>query len=136
MPIKAQPAMPRALADQLIHEAIEILAATDDGDRLSPFHLKLVEHAVNARLNAAGRVCFAALLANVRTGYTPTPYKFVRSDTALASTLYRARDGTLHVLMCDGEASCIGFYATDSDGHPVGDLRAFHSSEFDPFLSS
>lgn len=70
MSIKAQPAMPRALADQLIHEAIEILAATDDGDRLSPFHLKLVEHAVNARLNAAGRVCFAALLANVRTGYT------------------------------------------------------------------
>ena len=133
MSIKAQPAMPRALADQLINEATEILAATDDGDRLSPFHLKLVEHAVNARLNAAGRVCFAALVANVRAGYTPTPYSFVRADTPLASTLYRTRDGALHMLRQDG-ASAIRFYATNSDGHPIGDPRAFHSTEFDPIL--
>ena len=105
MSIKVQPAMHRALADQLIQEAIEILAAADDGNRLSPFHLKLVEHAVNARLNAAGRICFAALLANVRAGFTPTPSTFVRADTPLASTLYRTRDGTLHVLTRDGGAS-------------------------------
>lgn len=57
--------MTHAIADQ----AIEILQQTHDGDDLDPGHLKLLEMAVNGCLNDVGKGAFAALLANVRSGY-------------------------------------------------------------------
>lgn len=53
----------------LADHAIEILAATHDGEDLDPKHLKLVELAVNGFLNDTGRYLFHELLENVRRGY-------------------------------------------------------------------
>lgn len=49
--------------------AIEIIAATNDGDDLAPHHLKLVEMAVNGYLNDEGMVAFHELAEQVRAGY-------------------------------------------------------------------
>ena len=57
------------MTDTLADQAIEILQKTSDGDDLDPGHLKLLELAVNGRLNIAGKGAFAALLASVRSGY-------------------------------------------------------------------
>jgi len=53
-------------------KAIEIVQATEDGNRLSPSHLKLVELAVNGFLNEAGEVAFEELYRNAMkpAGYT------------------------------------------------------------------
>lgn len=53
----------------LIDDTIEILEKTHDGNDLSPQDLKLVEIAVNGRLNEAGECALASLLANARNGY-------------------------------------------------------------------
>jgi len=53
----------------LAQDAIEILQLTHDGDDLDPRHLKLVESAVNGRLNTDGLVAFDNLLTQVRAGY-------------------------------------------------------------------
>lgn len=51
--------------------ACEILAATNDGDSLSPRDLKLVEMAVNGFLNEDGYKAFSELSEKVRAGYKP-----------------------------------------------------------------
>lgn len=58
------------MTTSLADHAIEILQRTRDGADLDPSHLKLVELAVNGALNDTGKATFAALLANVRDGYT------------------------------------------------------------------
>lgn len=50
--------------------ALEIIAATNDGNDLAPRHLKLLENAVNGFLNEKGQLAFEQLLANVRSGYS------------------------------------------------------------------
>ena len=61
----------------LIDNALEILQNTDDGDLLTPLHLKLTELAVNGYLNEAGEVAFAELYASVMSGeYVNTPHWF------------------------------------------------------------
>ncbi len=57
------------MSDSIIDLAVEIIAATHDGDDLAPNHLKLVEMAVNGYLNEQGEVAFYELVANVRGGY-------------------------------------------------------------------
>lgn len=54
-----------SIADQ----AIEIIRLTNDGDDLSPGHLKLVELAVNNFLSPEGETAFAELHQSVLTGY-------------------------------------------------------------------
>ena len=49
--------------------AIEILQRTNDGNDLSPEHLKLVENAVNGLLAKEGETEFYLLWGNVQTGY-------------------------------------------------------------------
>jgi len=49
--------------------ACEILRATNDGDNLSPEHLKLVEMAVNGFLNEAGEKAFDELYEQCKAGY-------------------------------------------------------------------
>ncbi|WP_188555383.1 hypothetical protein [Edaphobacter dinghuensis] len=63
--------------DQVAEMAIAILRATHDGDTLAPQHLKLVELAVNNRLDEAGITLFQALYDNAtkREGYT-APFLF------------------------------------------------------------
>jgi hypothetical protein len=63
--------------EQVTDMAIAILQATDDGERLAPGDLHLVELAVNDRLNPEGMARFEELHANAskRAGYT-TPYLF------------------------------------------------------------
>ncbi len=53
-------------------KALAILGATNDGDDLSPPHLKLVELAVNENLNDHGKLAFEALYQNATKsgGYT------------------------------------------------------------------
>jgi hypothetical protein len=65
------------LRDQMAEMAIDILQATDDGDKLSPSDLKLVELAVNDMLNAAGIERFRQLHedATKLAGYT-VPFLF------------------------------------------------------------
>lgn len=69
--------LPVLTKDQLIELAIEILRATNDGDRLSPQDLKIVELAVNNRLDSEGIVLFQELYRNATKaeGYT-APYLF------------------------------------------------------------
>lgn len=50
--------------------ACEILQKTQDGDKLAPQHLKLLENAVNGFLSEKGEVAFYELYENVKTGYT------------------------------------------------------------------
>lgn len=61
-----------------IHDqAITILEKTEDGNRLTPEHLKLVETAVNGWLTEAGEVAFAELYASVESGvYQTQPHWF------------------------------------------------------------
>jgi hypothetical protein len=49
---------------------IEILHTTNDGNDLSPQHLKLVEIASNNNLSEAGEVALYELYSNVKKGYT------------------------------------------------------------------
>lgn len=62
------------MTDDDCQEAIAILRATKDGDDLTPYHLRLLEAAVNGFLNDVGRTRFAELKANVNKpeGYTVT----------------------------------------------------------------
>ena len=53
----------------IVQRGIEILEATHDGDDLSPEHLKLIEMAVNDRLNEKGMAAFHALYEQVQAGY-------------------------------------------------------------------
>jgi hypothetical protein len=57
------------MSKPIIELAIEIIAATHDGDDLAPHHLKLVELAVNGYLSEQGEVAFNELVENVRAGY-------------------------------------------------------------------
>lgn len=59
------------MSASVAENAIEILHLTRDGDALAPTHLKLVECAVNGRLNEKGLAQFNALLENARKGYAP-----------------------------------------------------------------
>jgi hypothetical protein len=55
---------------ELCDKAIDIIKATDDGDRLDPRHLKLVEMAVNGELSERGIETFNELHKTViTTGY-------------------------------------------------------------------
>lgn len=65
------------MRDQICDMAIAILRATNDGDKLAPHDLKLVELAVNDRLDEPGEALFQALYQNATKpeGYT-TPYLF------------------------------------------------------------
>jgi len=53
----------------VVDQACAILQATNDGDDLSPPHLKLLESAVNGFLNEAGMAAFDALCLDVERGY-------------------------------------------------------------------
>ena len=48
---------------------IEILEKTNDGNDLSPLHLKLVELTANDFLSEAGEIALYELYANVKKGY-------------------------------------------------------------------
>jgi hypothetical protein len=60
------------MTNSVTEMAIEILRATNDGNELSPPHLKLVELAVNGFLNEAGTAAFEELYGNATksAGYT------------------------------------------------------------------
>lgn len=60
------------MTNSVTEMAIEILRATNDGNELSPHHLKLVELAVNGFLNEAGTAAFEDLYGNATkpAGYT------------------------------------------------------------------
>lgn len=49
--------------------ALEILRKTEDGDKLTPIDLKLLEAAVNGFVNEDGETAFFAMLDRVRSGY-------------------------------------------------------------------
>ena len=70
-PLRPEPA---AMTDDDCQEAIAILRATNDGDDLTTYHLRLLEAAVNGFINDVGRTRFAELKANVNKpeGYTAT----------------------------------------------------------------
>lgn len=72
--MKPMPLLPR---DQISEMAIAILRTTRDGNMLAPQHLKLVELAVNNRLDESGFALFQALYDNAtkREGYT-VPFLF------------------------------------------------------------
>lgn len=55
-------------------QAIAILEATEDGDKLHPWDLALLEDAVNGFLNDAGLEAFAELHAKVTTGDYVGPF--------------------------------------------------------------
>lgn len=57
-----------------IEPALEIIRATNDGDKLAPQHLKLVEAAVNGFLNEAGEKAFQYLHADVLAGTYRWPW--------------------------------------------------------------
>jgi hypothetical protein len=52
----------------ICEKACEILAATRDGDDLLSWQLRLVENAVNSRLNERGWRLFEGLMDRVRAG--------------------------------------------------------------------
>ena len=52
-----------------VEMAIEILRKTNDGNGLNPEHLKLLEMAVNGRLNKSGDAAFEDLYQSVINGY-------------------------------------------------------------------
>jgi len=58
----------------IIEQACEIIEATQDGDKLHPRDLKLVENAVNGFLNDAGLAAFAELHAKVTRGEYVSPF--------------------------------------------------------------
>lgn len=53
----------------MIDKALVIIQKTNDGDDLSPMHLKLVEMACNNHLNERGEEAFEKLYQNVLSGY-------------------------------------------------------------------
>lgn len=55
--------------EEIFDMAGEILQKTNDGNNLSPQHLKLVENAVNNFLNEKGIQVFKELYKNVKNGY-------------------------------------------------------------------
>jgi hypothetical protein len=57
-----------------IQKAIEIIEKTNDGDDLSPSHLKLTENAVNGFLNELGQQEFDKLYTAVSHGNYKQPY--------------------------------------------------------------
>ena len=54
--------------------AITIIQQTNDGSKLSPEHLKLVENAVNGYLNENGQQAFEQLYKDVVSGRYVKPY--------------------------------------------------------------
>lgn len=65
------------IPDQMCDMAITVLRLTNDGDKLAPQDLKLVELAVNGRLNETGQALFQALYQNAtKTGGYTEPYLF------------------------------------------------------------
>jgi len=92
--------------------ALEILRKTDDGDKLSPIDLKLLEAAVNGFVNEDGKAAFFAMLDRVRRGYAPSsdtddgimtkhirltgPYCAFTACGRVASVVLQDGDGTAH----------------------------------------
>ncbi len=58
----------------IIDKALDIIGRTNDGNSLSPTHLKLVELAVNGQLNDKGITVFDALHKQVMDGEYRQPY--------------------------------------------------------------
>ncbi len=58
------------MTKSIFDQTIFILENTNDGDNLSPNHLKLIEIAANKDLSEAGEVALSELYRNVKTGYT------------------------------------------------------------------
>lgn len=61
--------------------ACEILEKTHDGDDLAPHHLKLLELAVNGRVNEKEEVAFYELHDNVLKGYKKPWYHDIENMT-------------------------------------------------------
>jgi len=59
----------------IIDQAIEIIEATEDGEKLHPRDLKLVENAVNGFLTEAGLEAFAELYRKVTAGEYVGPFE-------------------------------------------------------------
>ena len=57
-----------AIAPSLTEQSLEILQRTRDGEELEPFHLSLVQAAVNKHLTARGIETFQQLYATVTSG--------------------------------------------------------------------
>ena len=55
----------------LLDTCIDILKKTNDGDKLSPPHLRLVEIAANNGLSESGEIALNKLHKNVLRGYKP-----------------------------------------------------------------
>lgn len=74
------------MREQLSDMAITILRLTNDGDRLAPQDLKLVEVAVNGWLDETGETLFRALYENATKpgGYT-APYLFAIENLTIDS---------------------------------------------------
>ena len=62
------------IAPSLTEQSIEILERTRDGDDLEPFHLSLVQAAVNNHLTARGVETFQRLYATVASGQYAKPW--------------------------------------------------------------
>jgi len=62
------------IAPSLTEQSIEILERTRDGDDLEPFHLSLVQAAVNNHLTARGVETFQQLYATVTSGQYAKPW--------------------------------------------------------------
>jgi len=56
---------------KLLDICIDILKKTNDGEKLSPPHLRLVEIAANNGLSEAGEIALNKLHQNVLAGYKP-----------------------------------------------------------------
>jgi len=73
-----------AAPPNLIEQSLEILRLTDDGESLDPFHLGLVEAAVNNNLTEIGIETFQRLRADVTAGKYAKPWlcgvEFVTRD--------------------------------------------------------
>lgn len=62
------------MSKPLINMAIEILRATDDGERLDPTDLYLVQETVNGNITELGEVAFYALHNRVMAGEYKKPW--------------------------------------------------------------
>lgn len=54
--------------------AVEILRATNDGNRLAPVDLSLIQSAVNGWLTECGETAFVDLFGRVQAGYEPPTF--------------------------------------------------------------
>jgi hypothetical protein len=63
-----------AIAPSLTEQSLEILQRTRDGEELEPFHLSLVQAAVNKHLTARGIETFQQLYATVTSGQYAKPW--------------------------------------------------------------